>query len=390
MPKNLLQDRTPRRTPDRPGRIGVTLAGLAAAALWCGLYLFVLAPAPAGALALVGQAFYFLLPLALIGAATMLAHRVQDLAAEAAALRKELGSLRVDSLRAETEPRPTRGTGTARSPATAARVESRPEAGEASHPGTGGGLFGTGGTAPTQRRPAAEPARPDSTDTRPPSDAIPARRPAVRHAGEAPMAIDHMDHDDPAPRPAPPRPVEARAAAQPAPRAPRPSSGSQPGGNEDLTLPDLIRALHFPETPDDMAGFRALQRALRHHKAGQVVQAAQDMLTLLSQDGLYMDDIEPEVAQAGIWRRIAAGDRQAAAPALAAAADEAAVRACAERMRSNTVYRDTAQHFLRRFDQMLADMVPEISDEAIEALAATRSARAFLLVGRAAGVFEPA
>ena len=389
MPKNLLQDRTPRRTPDRPGRIGVTLAGLAAAALWCGLYLFVLAPAPAGALALVGQAFYFLLPLALIGAATMLAHRVQDLAAEAAALRKELGSLRVDSLRAETEPRPARGTGTARTQAAATRPEPRPEAGEASQPRTGG-LFGAAGSAPLPRPPAAEPARPDPTDTRPLADADPARRQAVRHAVEAPMAIDHMDHDDPAPRPVPPRPVEARAAAQPAPRAPRPASGSQPGGNEDLTLPDLIRALHFPETPDDMAGFRALQRALRHHKAGQVVQAAQDMLTLLSQDGLYMDDLEPEVAQAGIWRRIAAGDRQAAAPALAAAADEAAVRACAERMRSNTVYRDTAQHFLRRFDQMLADMVPEISDEAIEALAATRSARAFLLVGRAAGVFEPA
>lgn len=387
MPKNLLQDRTPRRTPDRPGRIGVTLAGLAAAALWCGLYLFVLAPAPAGALALVGQAFYFLLPLALIGAATMLAHRVQDLAAEAAALRKELGSLRVDSLRAETEPRPARGTGAARTPT--GPTEARPETGESTVPGTGG-LFGVASSTPSPRRPAAEAARHAPTDTRPLSDERSVRRPAVRHAGEAPMAIDHMDHDEPAARPSPARPAEARPAPQPGARAPRPAGGSQPGGNEDLTLPDLIRALHFPETPDDMAGFRALQRALRHHKAGQVVQAAQDMLTLLSQDGLYMDDLEPEVAQAGIWRQIAAGDRQAAAPALAAADDEAAVRACAERMRSNTVYRDTAQHFLRRFDQMLADMVPEISDEAIEALAATRSARAFLLVGRAAGVFEPA
>jgi hypothetical protein len=389
MPKNLLQDRTPRRTPDRPGRIGVTLAGLAAAALWCGLYLFVLAPAPAGALALVGQAFYFLLPLALIGAATMLAHRVQDLAAEAAALRKELGSLRVDSLKAEAEPRSARASGAARPAAATARPEPSPEAGDSAAPAAGG-LFGSASAAPAARRSMADSTRSDLTDTRPPSDEGPARRPAVRHAGEAPMAIDHMDHDDLAARPAPARPAEARTAAQPAPRPSRAGSGHQPGGNEDLTLPDLIRALHFPETPDDMAGFRALQRALRHHKAGQVVQAAQDMLTLLSQDGLYMDDIEPEVPQAGIWRRIAAGDRQAAAPALAATADEAAFRACAERMRSNTVYRDTAQHFLRRFDQMLADMVPEISDEAIEALAATRSARAFLLVGRAAGVFEPA
>ena len=39
-----------------------------------------------------------------------------------------------------------------------------------------------------------------------------------------------------------------------------------------------------------MAGFRALQRALRHHKAGQVVQAAQDMLTLLSSLGIPLAD----------------------------------------------------------------------------------------------------
>ncbi|MBL9058601.1 MAG: hypothetical protein JNK88_01070, partial [Mangrovicoccus sp.] len=198
---------------------------------------------------------------------------------------------------------------------------------------------------------------------------------------------DHDRPDNREFRPATQRPAETRPVVPPA-AAPRPTTG-HPGGNEDLSLPDLIRALHVPETPDDMAGFRALQRALRHHKAGQVVQAAQDMLTLLSQDGLYMDDIDPDAVDPRFWRRIAAGERRAA-PAPAGAADAAAVDACAARMRSNTVYRDTAQHFLRRFDQMLADMVPDISDEAIEALAATRSARAFLLVGCAAGVFEPA
>lgn len=377
MPKNLLHDRTPRRTPDRPGRIGVTLAGLAAAALWCVLYLFVLAPAPAGALALVGQAFYFLLPLALIGAATMLAHQVQDLSAEAAALRKELGSLRVDSLKAEAEPRTARAAAAA---APAARGPLPDTAGGEASAGFGKGrLFGATGSDAAAATPA-QPAMSRQTGGA-------AEVGVVKRPGEAPMAADHAGWDEPASRPAPQR-AEAVRPAAPATQ-PRPTTAAQLGGNEDLSLPDLIRALHFPETPDDMAGVRALQRALRHHKAGQVVQAAQDMLTLLSQDGLYMDDIDPDSLDPAIWRRIAAGERQAAPPP-AAAADEAAIRTCAERMRGNTVYRDTAQHFLRRFDQMLADMVPEISDEAIEAMAATRSARAFLLVGRAAGVFEPA
>lgn len=342
MPKKTQTDRAPKRAPDRSARIGVTLAGLAAAALWCGLYLFVLAPAPAGALALVGQVFYFLLPLALIGMATMLAHRVQELAAEAAALRKELSGLRVESLRAGTETRP-------------ARVSPAPPP-----------------AAAAEEAPMAVDARPLPAGDAATAPVAPPQRPAARAAAPADNGA--------APRPAP----DAASAARP---APAPAAGET---GEDLSLPDLIRALHFPETPEDVAGFRALQRALRHHKAGQVVQAAQDMLTLLSQDGLYMDDLAVEPAAPAIWRQLAAGDRPAAAAALASAGSDAAVRACAEKLRGNTVYRDTAQHFLRRFDRMLADMVPEISDEAVEALAATRSARAFLLVGSAAGVFEPA
>ena len=80
----------PDQPSERAARITVTLAGLVAAVLWCAVYLFVLAPAPTGALALVGQAFYFLLPLVLITAATYLAHQVQSLRTEAARLRAEL------------------------------------------------------------------------------------------------------------------------------------------------------------------------------------------------------------------------------------------------------------------------------------------------------------
>lgn len=203
----------------------------------------------------------------------------------------------------------------------------------------------------------------------------------------------------PAPaRPArtPPEPTAARA-------DPPTETRSQPGlpldpgdeANVELTLPDLIRALHFPETRDDRQGLRALARALRHHKAGLVVQAAQDMLTLLSQQGIYMDDLAPPEPPTGLWRRLAAGDRSAD---LAAFADlgpdghnrdpDQRVARCAHRLRDDTVFRDTAHHFLRRFDRMLADMVPDLEDPAIEALAATRSARAFRLVGAAAGMFD--
>ena len=156
-----------------------------------------------------------------------------------------------------------------------------------------------------------------------------------------------------------------------------------------LSLPDLIRALHFPETPEDRAGLRALQRALQDHKARLVVQAAQDMLTLLSQDGIYVDDLAHDRASPALWRRFAAGDRRAEVMAVGAIRDARALDICRARLRANTVWRDTAHHFLRRFDQMLGGLVPELDDAGIEALSETRSARAFMLVGRAAEVFGP-
>jgi hypothetical protein len=162
-----------------------------------------------------------------------------------------------------------------------------------------------------------------------------------------------------------------------------PSAGPVP----EVTLPDLIRALHFPETPEDRDGLRALQKALRDHKARLVVQAAQDMLTLLSQDGIYMDDLAHDRADPDLWRRFAAGDRARAVAAVGGIHDPAALARCRDKLQRNTVYRDTAHHFLRRFDQTLGGIAPQLGDDGLIALSETRSARAFMLVGRAAGVF---
>jgi len=275
-----------------------TALGGAAAVGWLTLFALWLWPAGGGVAALLGGA----VPLGLIGGATLAALALQDLRAEAAALRQERDRLR-------------------------AALAAPPE---------------------TPKLSAA--ARPF-----PPAD--PAPRPAAMPAGR--------------------RPAQAALPLGPdTPPAP-------------LTLPDLIRALHFPETPEDRAGLRAMQRALRDHKARLVVQAAQDMLTLLSQDGIYMDDLAPDRAPPALWRRFAAGERRAEVMAVGGIGDPRALELCRARLRDNTVWRDTAHHFLRRFDQMLGGVVPDLDDAGIEALSETRSARAFMLVGRAAEVFGP-
>ncbi|MDR9428006.1 MAG: hypothetical protein RI538_07450 [Salibaculum sp.] len=184
-----------------------------------------------------------------------------------------------------------------------------------------------------------------------------------------------------------------------APQGPEPPAGSgdQPAlalgtGPEDMPPPvqrsDLILALNFPDTEDDAVGFAALRRALKDRDARQLIQASQDVLTLLSQDGVYMDDLHPDRARPEFWRRFARGERGRAVGALGGVRAPEPLALAAGRMREDTIFRDAAHHFLRKFDQMLEGFEKEATDEEIAALSETRTARAFMLLGRVTGAFD--
>lgn len=155
-----------------------------------------------------------------------------------------------------------------------------------------------------------------------------------------------------------------------------------------LSRADLIRALNFPDTDKDEVGFKALRRALKDRQARQLVQASQDVLTLLSQDGIYMDDLRPDRAKPEIWRRFAKGERGRAVAALGGVRDRSCLALTMGRMREDTIFRDAAHHFLRLFDRMLVAFEPEASDEEVADLSETRTARAFMLLGRVTGAFD--
>ncbi|MEL7461911.1 MAG: hypothetical protein AAGJ39_13215 [Pseudomonadota bacterium] len=211
----------------------------------------------------------------------------------------------------------------------------------------------------------------------------------VRQMPAAPRA------SDPLPVAASPAGPGGRAFATPvATPAPAPQSPAAPGLFDDAEVPPelsvdtLIRALHFPETAEDQAGFAALRAALRHHPSSGVVRSAQDVLTLLSQDGIYMDDLLPDRAKPEIWRRFSAGVRGREISALGGIRDRAALALSARRMREEPIFRDAAHHFLRGFDQTLARIEPEATDAELARLSDTRSARAFMLIGRVTGLFD--
>ncbi|MEX0318905.1 MAG: hypothetical protein AB3N21_13175 [Ruegeria sp.] len=155
-----------------------------------------------------------------------------------------------------------------------------------------------------------------------------------------------------------------------------------------LSTEEFIRALHFPETTEDTEGFAALRRALKDRKAAQLIQAAQDVLTLLSQEGIYMDDLRPDMARPEIWRQFAHGVRGRAVAALGGIRDRSSLALTAGRLKQDPIFRDAAHHFLRRFDQMFVEFEAEATDAEISGLSETRTARAFMLLGRVAGTFD--
>lgn len=155
-----------------------------------------------------------------------------------------------------------------------------------------------------------------------------------------------------------------------------------------LSTEDLIRALNFPETAEDETGFSALRRALKDRNAAQLIQAAQDVLTLLSQDGIYMDDLPPDRARPEVWRTFAQGARGRAIAPLGGIRDRSSLALTSGRMKQDPIFRDAAHHFLRRFDRSFAEFEKTATDGEISALADTRTARAFMLLGRVAGTFD--
>ena len=101
-----------------------------------------------------------------------------------------------------------------------------------------------------------------------------------------------------------------------------------------------------------------------------------------------MDDLVPEMPRPELWRRFAGGERGRSIADLGGIRDRSALALTAARMKSDPVFRDAAHHFLRSFDRTFALIEPNASDSDLAALSDTRSARAFMLLGRVTGTFD--
>ena len=227
-------------------------------------------------------------------------------------------------------------------------------------------------------------------------------RPAPRAAMQPPSAPDNLDIEKlvkrqqdldrrlsrmEASRVQPTRPRPQKEPQDDIPQLPLEPTTAAPAAPA-LSMGDLLMALNFPKDVDDEDGFAALERARRDGRWSVVLSAAEDVLNLLSQDGIYLDDLGGQRLPVALWRAYAAGDRDGVAQALDPQHNADAVAQITARSREDGVFRDALLHLLRRFETLLSDVSETLSDEDLDAAMETRTARAFVLLNRAVGALS--
>ncbi|MBR27480.1 MAG: hypothetical protein CML46_11130 [Rhodobacteraceae bacterium] len=207
-----------------------------------------------------------------------------------------------------------------------------------------------------------------------------------------------------APEPAPEQaPAQALRQAAPIPASP-PRAPDTPDSQPSLPLSDpqetapptsirdwsvMALALDFPRDERDEAGFAALEVATRDRPMAELLQAAEDALTILAQHGIYMEDLEVRHAPPALWLRFARGERGTEFASVGGVASEALVDTVRRMMKADPVFRDTAMHLMRRYDAVLRLAAAEPRGEGrLVDLADSRTGRAFMLVAQSVGTFD--
>ncbi|SFH78738.1 hypothetical protein [Albimonas pacifica] len=269
--------------------------------------------------------------------------------------------------------------------------------------------------------PATPPAAPQPLrEAAPAASPAPSAPAAPAPAASAPAAPAPSAPPPSAPPPAPvaaPVPAPARAeeepglpleppAAQPArapgaiPASPQPAAAADPQGSLPLAAEaapadagrdwgQVALALDFPRDERDDAGWAALAVAAKDRPIAELLQAAEDALTLLAQHGVYMEDLSVRLAPPALWTRFAQGERGPALASVGGVDDPETVENVRRMMKADPVFRDTAMHLMRRFDGVLrrAACEPKGVDRLLQ-LADSRTGRAFMLVAQAVGAFD--
>jgi len=167
-----------------------------------------------------------------------------------------------------------------------------------------------------------------------------------------------------------------------------PLSGPNEAPLPPMPVTDLIAALNFPDDVKDKDGFRALRRAMQERKLRNLLESAQKVMSLLTEDGIFMDDLNPDRPVSSAWRKFAEGQRGAEVTSVGGILDKAVLGIARARMKSDPNFRQDVLQFLQQFDQVLVEYEQRLQNHEITDLANTRTARCFMVMARISGAFD--
>ncbi len=207
---------------------------------------------------------------------------------------------------------------------------------------------------------AVEPSRPASKP-----ESVP--EPAAKSVNPTPTEPTSIDADEP-PLPLDPPPVDARPA---------------------LDWNALTTAMEFPDSENDRTTIEALYKVLPDPMAARLMQSAEDVLSVLAGQAIYMDELKAAATTEEDWANYLDGARGEEASAIGSVTDEKALDGARARLKRDGVFRDAALHFLLRYDAIAKRARTETGDDAhAPRMARTRTGKAYALLARALDRFD--
>ena len=162
------------------------------------------------------------------------------------------------------------------------------------------------------------------------------------------------------------------------------------GDNENQILPNwdiLLKSLNFPKDINDQLGFKALKIAKKHKQTKELLLSAEDVMTLLSKKGVYLDDHNFSPLDDKSWIEFILDENLSQKKSLVCLGHERLIEMLSKENIKDTIFRDTMLTFLRRFDQFLRLRYQSALEDQLSQLALTRSGKAFILIGKLYKIF---
>ena len=145
----------------------------------------------------------------------------------------------------------------------------------------------------------------------------------------------------------------------------------------------FARAANFPESEDDVETLDALYDVLTDPEAASLLQCAEDTLASMADIDLYMEDFIPRLVPVSTWKNHLDGSGGDRIEGIDAPVEQSRIRA---KLGADKGFEHLCEKFMDRYEEMGRRLLNETDNEKlIVDLSNTRTGRAYLMIGEAAG-----